>query len=250
MPFLRFLGYDRGDDGNLVINEKEAKLVRRIYGMFLQGKTPYCIAKQLTEESIPTPDGKSKWSKQVIQSILTNEKYKGDALLQKVFTVDFLTKKKKINEGEVPQYYVEGNHEPIISAEIYEMVQEEFDRRRQLNKKDSEADFFSSKIVCGDCGEFFSPKVWHSTNNYRNVIWRCRNKYEKGASCASVHLVEAEIRLIFVKSVNELLLKKKKEPITEFDEKLWRETVERITVFSKEKICVKFSDGEEVWVGI
>lgn len=78
-------------------------IVRHIYALFLQGKTPYHIAKILTEEHIPTPGGKTRWRKAVIESILTNEKYKGDALLQKVFTTDFLTKKKRKNEGQVPQ---------------------------------------------------------------------------------------------------------------------------------------------------
>lgn len=94
VPFGRFLGYDRGENGNLVINEEQAKIVRKIYGLFLQGKSPYVIAKQLTAEGIPTPGGKKVWGKAVVQSILTNEKYKGDALLQKVYTTDFLTKKK------------------------------------------------------------------------------------------------------------------------------------------------------------
>ena len=88
VPFRRFLGYDRGEDGNLVVNEEQAKIVRRIYGLFLQGRSPYQIAKLLTEEGIPTPGGKKVWGKSVVQSILTNEKYKGDALLQKVYTTD------------------------------------------------------------------------------------------------------------------------------------------------------------------
>lgn len=95
VPFKRFLGYDRGEDGNLVVNEEQAVIVRRIYGLFLQGKTPYAIARQLTDEGIPTPGGKKNWGKKTVESILTNEKYKGDALLQKVYTTDFLTKKKK-----------------------------------------------------------------------------------------------------------------------------------------------------------
>lgn len=130
VPFKRFLGYDRGEDGGLVINEKEAAIVRRIYEAFLNGATPYAIAKALTEDGIPTPGGKDKWSKSVVKSILTNEKYKGDALLQKVFTVDYLTKRKKKNNGEVTRYYVEGSHEPIIPPEVWARVQAEFERRQ------------------------------------------------------------------------------------------------------------------------
>lgn len=131
VPFKRFLGYDRGEDGSLVVNEKEAAIVRKIYEMFLDGATTYAIAKTLTAEHISTPGGKEVWSKNVVKSILTNEKYKGDALLQKVFTVDYLTKKKKKNEGEVTRYYVEGSHKAIIPPEIWERVQAEFERRRR-----------------------------------------------------------------------------------------------------------------------
>jgi len=95
VPFARFLGYDRGPDRNPVLNEKEAIIVRRIYGMFLQGMSPYGIATRLTAEGILSPGSKPKWNAGAVLSILTNEKYKGDALLQKSYTVDFLTKKKK-----------------------------------------------------------------------------------------------------------------------------------------------------------
>ncbi len=84
VPFKRFLGYDRGDDGNLVINEEQAETVRRIYGLFLQGRSPNAVARLLTAEGVPSPGGKQTWSSGTVRSILTNEKYKGDALLQKV----------------------------------------------------------------------------------------------------------------------------------------------------------------------
>ena len=101
VPFGRFLGYDRGPDGNLVVNEEQAKVVRRIYALFFEGNTPYAISKILTEDGVPTPGGKKNWSKTVVLSILKNEKYKGDALLQKVYTEDFLTKRKVRNSGQV-----------------------------------------------------------------------------------------------------------------------------------------------------
>lgn len=103
MPFKRFLGYDRGEDGQPVINGEQAELVRRIYTMFVNGMTPSSIAKQLTMESIPTPGGSRVWQGSVVTSILTNEKYKGDALLQKTFCTNYLTKRMKVNEGEIPQ---------------------------------------------------------------------------------------------------------------------------------------------------
>lgn len=94
-PFKRFLNYDRGEDGNLVINEEQAETVRRIYGLFLQGRSPNAVARLLTAEGVPSPGGKQTWSSSMVRSILKNEKYKGDALLHKVYTVDFLTKQKK-----------------------------------------------------------------------------------------------------------------------------------------------------------
>ena len=129
VAYKRFLGYDRGPNGGFVVNQEQAKTVKLIYKLFLDGLTCHAIAKELTERKLPTPGGKAVWSQSTVRSILTNEKYKGDALLQKEFTVDFLQKKTKKNEGEVPQYYVEGNHEAIIDPATFDYVQAEMARR-------------------------------------------------------------------------------------------------------------------------
>ena len=105
LPYKHFLGYRKGADGLPEIVPEEAEIVRNIYRWFMEGKTPTGIARTLTEQGVPTPAGKEQWCSSTVKSILTNEKYKGSALLQKRFTVDFLTKKSKVNEGEVPQYY-------------------------------------------------------------------------------------------------------------------------------------------------
>ena len=207
VPFGRFLGYDRGEDGNLVINEGQAETVRKIYGLFLHGHSPYKIAKILTEEGIPTPGGKKVWGKAVVESILTNEKYKGDALLQKVYTVDFLSKKKKVNEGEVPQYYVEGNHEAIISPTVFDMVQAELEKRKRGGSRYSGVSIFSNKIKCADCGGWFGSKVWHSTDKYRRVIYRCNNKY-KDKKCGTPHVTEEEVKAAFLSAYNKLVSEK------------------------------------------
>ena len=115
IAYKHFLGYEKGEDGKPKVNEEEAKVVRLIYKLFLEGKTSTGICRYLEHLGIRSPGGRSKWSESTVTSILQNEKYKGDALLQKTFTVDFLTKKTKVNEGEVPQYYVENNHEAIIT---------------------------------------------------------------------------------------------------------------------------------------
>lgn len=207
VPFKRFLGYDRGPDGNLVLNKDEAVIIRRIYSMFLQGMTPHGIAARLTADGIKSPGGKDKWNAGAVRSILTNEKYKGDALLQKSYTVDFLTKKKKVNEGEIPQYYVEGNHEAIISPEVFEMVQQEMERRSKRGRR-SGVHLFSGKIRCGECGSWYGSKTWHSNDKYKKIIWQCNHKFDGDHKCTTPHLTNEDIHRYFISAVNQLLAQK------------------------------------------
>lgn len=116
------------------------------------------IAKLLTSEGIPTPSGKEKWCGDIVKSILQNEKYKGDALLQKRYTVNFLTKKKKVNQGEVPQFYVEGSHAAIIESSVFDAVQKQMVVRHAGKNRHSSVSIFSSKIKCGDCGSGTVPR--------------------------------------------------------------------------------------------
>ncbi|MCQ2417843.1 MAG: recombinase family protein [Oscillospiraceae bacterium] len=208
MPFGRFLGYDRGEDGKPVINEAEAEVVREIYRLFLSGMTPYSIAKKLTADGIPTPAGKKTWAGSTVRSILTNEKYKGDALLQKTFTADYLSKKVKKNNGQIPQYYVEDSHPAIITPEVYETAQAEMERRSGCKSRYSGVDILASKLVCGECGSFYSPKVWHSTDQYRRVIYQCGQKYKGAHRCTTPHFTAEEIHSIFVTAVNDMLRNK------------------------------------------
>ena len=205
IPFRSVLGYDRGADGSLVINQEQAKLVRRIYGMYLQGQSTYAIARKLTEEKISTPAGKATWYASTIKSILTNEKYKGDALLQKTYTSDFLTKKKKINKGEVQQYYVKNNHEAIIEPEVFDMVQKMMGQIKSGKNRQSSVSIFSSKIRCGECGSYYGSKVWHSNDKYRRVIWQCNHKFDNEKKCGTPHLDERMIKEIFISAVNKLI---------------------------------------------
>lgn len=198
LPYSSFLGYKKGEDGLPEIVPEEAEIVRFIYKSYIEGQPTYTIAKALTERKIPTPTGKEKWHQSTIKSILTNEKYKGSALLQKKFTTDFLTKKVKVNEGEVPQYWIEKSHDAIISPEEFEQVQLEMARRKQLGKQYSGNSLFAAKLVCADCGCFFGSKVWHSTSKYRRVIWQCNNKFKGQQLCSTPHLYEDEIKQRFV----------------------------------------------------
>ena len=205
MPYKHFLGYRKGENDEPEVVPEEAEIVRRIYGLFLKGQTPYGIKTSLEAEGIPTPAGKKTWQTATILSILTNEKYKGDALLQKTFCTDFLTKKMKVNEGEVPQYYVENSHPPIVTDEVFNMVQEEIERRRQAGRQHNGTSCFSGRIFCGCCGEMYGSKVWHSTDKYRRVIWQCNAKFKDGHHCGTPHLTEAEIQQRFLKAFNRLL---------------------------------------------
>lgn len=198
LPYSSFLGYKKGADGLPEIVPEEAEIIRFIYSSFLEGMTTYSIAKALMNRGITSPSGKEKWHASTIESILKNEKYKGSALLQKSFTTDFLTKKKKINEGEVPQYYIEESHEPIINPEDFEQVQLEFARRKKLGKQYSGTQIFAAKLVCADCGCFFGSKVWHSNSKYRRVIWQCNNKFKGQQLCSTPHLYEDEVKQRFV----------------------------------------------------
>ena len=162
LPYKSFLGYEKGEDGLPKIVEEEAKIVRLIYSMFIEGKTFRTIANYLTEHNYPTPSKRgTKWQITTIASILRNEKYKGDALLQKSFTTNFLEKTHKKNEGELPQYYIQDSHPAIIDPEIFDFVQSEL-RRREAMKEQLGSSPFSAKIICGDCGGFYGHKVWHS----------------------------------------------------------------------------------------
>lgn len=215
LAYSRFLGYDKGPDGKMVINPEQAKIVRMIYAFFLEGMSPHTIAKELTGRGIKTPTGKDNWSAETVRRILTNEKYKGDALLQKEFTVDFLTKKTKKNNGEIPQYYIEDDHEAIIAPVVFDMVQQEMERRCRGGARYSGVSIFSSKVKCGQCGGWYGSKVWHSTDKYRKIIYRCNHKYGD-RKCTTPHITEEEIKTTFLTAVNQLL-KNRDELITNVD---------------------------------
>ncbi|MHC1720355.1 MAG: recombinase family protein [Clostridiaceae bacterium] len=229
MPYKQFLGCKKGDDNIPEIVEKEAKTIRLIYKLFLEGKTPSGISRYLTDRKIKTPGGKDKWLSSTIASILKNEKYMGCAMLQKSYTVDFLTKKKKVNEGEIPQYYVANSHPEIITPEIFEMAQEEFRRRKAAGKCTSAINCFASRIVCGDCGGFYGRKVWHSNTKYANTVWQCNNKFQKRKFCRTPHLKEEAIKKAFVEAFNSLI-ENKEEIIAGYDE-----IIEKLTDFSKQE---------------
>ena len=209
LPYKRFLGYEKGKDGRPAVVESEAKVVQLIYRLFLEGKTQVAICNYLESLGIPSPSGKSSWSKTTVTSILTNEKYKGDALLQKSFTVDFLEKKMKPNEGEVPQYYVEGSHPAIIEPDEWDHVQAEFARRKALGGSYSGKSVLSAKLVCEDCGRFFGSKIWHSNDKYRRTVWQCNSKFKGEERCHTPTVDTETVQQLFIRAYNQLMKNRK-----------------------------------------
>ena len=220
LPYKRFLGYEKGENGRPVIVPEEAEIVRLIYRLFHYGKSASFIASLLTDEGIPTPGGKTQWRSNVVLSILQNEKYAGNALLQKGYTTDFLTKARKINQGEIPQFFVENSHEAIIEPDFFEEVQHELQRRTASDQVVISTHPLSGKIFCADCGGLYGPRVWHSTSPYRRVIWQCNHKYRnaireqgvndssrgvhaKGAKCPGPVVREEQVKAAFLAAFNQ-----------------------------------------------
>lgn len=184
------LGYQRGADGKPEIVPEEAEVVRRIYRRYLEGCSEGQIQRELTQDGIATAKGVKAWSHQIVHSILTNEKYAGDALLQKTFTTDCISKKVKKNTGELPQYYIKDNHPAIIPRDIYQRVQEEMARRtskRKILQKSGKTEqgkysakyALSERLVCGECGSPYKRCTW-ARNGVKRIVWRCVSRLEFG----------------------------------------------------------------------
>jgi len=202
--YKSFLGYKKVDD-KIVIDEDQAVIVKLIYRMFLvEGKTATGIARYLKSQHIKTPSGKTtNWAKNTVTSILTNEKYKGDALLQKTYTENYLEHTIVKNTGQIPQYYVENNHPAIIDRDMWEQVQFELERRERIGAQYSSSDIFASKLICSDCGGFYGKKTWHAGSKYSRTIYQCNNKFQKDkVKCQTPHLSEEEIKNKFIQAYN------------------------------------------------
>ena len=200
--YSHFLGYDKDPDPKVGfrINPEQAETVRLIYSLFMKGRTACGICRYLEEKGYRTPGGKDRWRVSTVESILTNEKYKGDARIQKSYVRDFLTHASVRNNGEVESWYVEEHHEAIIEPEEWELVQLEIERRRKFRRTYSSTSVISNRLVCGDCGCFYGRKVWHSTDRYKKYIYRCNGKYEGRHKCETPALSEEEIRRMFIQA--------------------------------------------------
>ena len=207
------LGYDKDGDGNLVINEVQAEVVRRIYRDFLEGWTVSEISKRLNEEGVPGVHGKASWYPISIERILKNEKHVGDILMQKYYTKDFLTKTLVGNNGELEQYYIKDNHEGIVSREVWDAVQLELERREKFrtdhgirNTGSCNLDPFYSRVFCAACGGKYVRKAW---KGMREPFWKCENaEKKKGHTCGAANVTEADLKKAVVIAWNGLVAKR------------------------------------------
>ena len=194
---------------------KDARTIKEL-GIDLMLRTMNHISvlgfiKELEKRKISSPTGKEKWCKRTIDVMLSNEKYIGDALLQKTYMVYFLTKKRVQNNGIVPQYYVENSHEPIITRDLYMQVQEEMARRANLhsgekrkNRVYSSKYALSSIVYCPKCGEIYRRIAWNNRGKHYTV-WRCCTRVEHGPKgCDASTIQEYDLQKAVVKAINFL----------------------------------------------
>lgn len=188
----------------------------RIYRGYLGGKSYYQIGQEISADGFRTAAGNDYWLPSTLKKILTNEKYIGDALLQKTITTDFLNKKRVVNKGIVPQYYVEGSHEAIIPRELFMQVQEEMVRRANLETGTGKRRTYSGKyalshhVYCAHCGDVFRRTVWFLKG--KNVpVWRCVSRLERkksGIDCPARTLFETDLHAAVVKALNQMIEQK------------------------------------------
>ena len=215
MQYARLLGYRKGHDGNAEIIPEEAEVVKEIYRCYLDGMSMNLIADRLNEKGLTTKGGSSPYRKMVVQRILTNEKYTGDALLQKTYVTDCITKKMRKNNGELPMYLVKNHHEPIISRSDFNRVQEEMARRSakraiadKLTKtgqgKYSAKYALTELLICGECGEHYRRVTW-TAKGFKEIKWRCvsRIQYGKKKCHSSPTVDEQALHRAIVSAINE-----------------------------------------------
>jgi DNA invertase Pin-like site-specific DNA recombinase len=210
-----FLGYTKDEDGHLIIDPKQAEVVKRIYREYLSGDGFLKIKRSLEADGILNGAGHKKWHETNIKQILTNEKYIGDALLQKTYTVDILEKKREANKGQVPKYYVENSHEGIIPKDIFLKVQEEITRRANLTKGSTERRrvysgryALSGMVFCVHCGDIFRRIKWNN-RGCKSTVWRCTSRVDKdGPDCSARTVREEHLHEVVIKAINEAFREK------------------------------------------
>lgn len=226
--FQGCLGYDyHKDTKTITVNEEEAEIVRYIFNRYIEGAGGSVIAHELENLGYKTKYGSSTWVQSTVIGIIKNEKYKGDLLLGKTFTVDPISKRRLENFGEEDKFYIRNHHEPIISEEVFEKAQEILSRRNVNRGKIGEGNTkrekysrkyaFSCMLECGFCGGTLTRRNWHSSSQYSKVIWQCVTATKKGKKFCkhSKGIPETAIEEAFVESYR-LLCDDNKDVLEEF----------------------------------
>lgn len=294
---IRTVTDDKGEDGKTITSiYAEAAFYDLAYSEKKSEQTyeaetaekPMAYALQGTGWSVGkiTVSTKRSWQSTTLMSMLENEKYKGDALLQKSYTVDFLTKKRTQNKGEIQMFYVEDDHDAIISKRIWECVQLEIKRRKKYLEEHGtnsyshrpESNPFASKIICGDCNKVFARKGWRSSTGVDRKVWQCSERYKvKGVmGCANRHVEEETLIKAYLMAWNALVENREDfmeqwteqlqsenllesyraekfieytdgaKPLTEMDTDFMMKTLDHIKVFEDGTLLVVFLDGTEI----
>ena len=204
-----FLGYTKDEDGHLIIDQEQAEVVKRIYREYLSGNSLLKIKRSLEADGILNGAGRAKWHETNIKQILTNEKYIGDALLQKTYTVDILEKKREANKGQVPKYYVENSHEGIIPKDIFLKAQEEIARRANLTKGVTQHKrvysgryALSGIVFCAHCGDIYRRIKWNN-RGCKSTVWRCVSRVDKdGPDCTARTVREEHLHEVAIEAIN------------------------------------------------
>ena len=213
----KFLGYDRDEDGNLIINEEEARIVRLIAMLYLSGMSWEQIARDLERREIRTVTGKKHWDASTIGSILKNEKYAGNAIQGKSYTEDFLTKRRVKNHGERPKYKVIGVIPPILPLSVFVRIQEELIKRAVHRNLGSEANrlsrtrhgkyALSELLRCAECDSRFRRVTW-TLGGKKVAVYRCKNAVQKGTTCNyAPTLRETDVERAVILALNEMKAK-------------------------------------------
>lgn len=211
----RFLGYTKDENKHLIIDPEGAEIVKRIYREYLEGASLSRIAKGLEKDAILTAAGKLKWRSETLKKILQNEKYYGELLLQKTVTADYLIKKRVDNKNLEPMYRIENNHEPIISKEMFELVQQERKRRYEITKgeNDDRRKYtnkygFSGKLYCEKCGKTLKRRHWNSGTKSQKIVWQCNSYIEGKKNCSAKAVDDLILKRAFIQLYNDIVVDK------------------------------------------
>lgn len=257
----RFLGYDKGENDNLIINKKEAEMVTLIFDLFLEGNSYGGIARELKKRGIKTITGNSTWSASTIPKILANEKYAGNCISQKSYTPDYLSHRRDKNRGERAKYIIEGNHEAIIPTNKFKEVQiklaevnKNWNGERGIRTVKS-GHLLSNLLFCSKCGSPMRRKTQRSHNGKNEVYYGCKQRIDKNGKCEAEYVTEKQLKTGIVQAIpiNYKILYKddilhnenlQTENLSEYNEDLVKKVVNRIVVKHKRSIDIYILKGD------